>query len=103
MDVILDVHDEIFPANEGRWRLMADESGQAVCEPVDKAADLSLGIAELGAAYLGGTRLGALAAAGRVTQHRAGKLARLSAAMAWDPAPWCPIISDPLLTCLLAS
>ena len=92
VDVVLDVHDEIFPANEGRWRLMADESGQAVCEPVDKAADLSLGITELGAAYLGGTRLGALAAAGRVTQHRAGKLARLSAAMAWDPAPWCPVL-----------
>ncbi len=47
---------------------------------------------EFGAAYLGGTRLGALAAAGRVIQHRAGKLARLSAAMAWDPAPWGPII-----------
>ncbi len=92
VDVVLDVHDEIFPANEGRWRLMADESGQAVCEPVDKAADLSLGITELGAAYLGGTRLGALAAAGRVTQHRAGQLARLSAAMASDPAPWCPVI-----------
>ena len=92
VDVVLDVHDEIFPANGGPWRLMADESGQAVCEPVDKAADLSLGITELGAAYLGGTRLGALAAAGRVTQHRTGQLARLSAAMATDPAPWCPVI-----------
>ena len=97
--MVLDVHDEIFPANEGPWRLMADESGQAVCEPVDKAADLSLGITELGAAYLGGTRLGALAAAGRVTQHRAGKLARLSAAMAWNPPRGAPSSSDLLLTC----
>jgi predicted acetyltransferase len=92
VDVVLDVHDDIFPQNEGPWRLTVDESGEAVCDPVDKAADLSLGIAELGAAYLGGTRLGALAAAGRVTQHRAGALARLSAAMSWDPAPWCPVI-----------
>jgi predicted acetyltransferase len=92
VDVVLDVHDDIFPQNEGPWRLTVDESGEAVCDPVDKAADLSLGIAELSAAYLGGTRLGALAAAGRVTQHRAGALARLSAAMSWDPAPWCPVI-----------
>jgi predicted acetyltransferase len=92
VDVVLDVHDEIFEANEGPWRLQVDESGEAVCDPVDKAADLSLGITDLGAAYLGGTRLGALAAAGRVTQHRSGALARLSTAMSWDPAPWCPII-----------
>jgi predicted acetyltransferase len=92
IDVVLDVHDEMFPANEGSWRLQADESGDAACDPVDKVPDLSLGITELGAAYLGGTRLGALAAAGRVTQHRAGALARLSTAMSWDPAPWCPII-----------
>ena len=47
--------------------------------------------AALGAAYLGGTRLGALAAAGQVTELRPGALAELSAAMAWDPAPWCPM------------
>jgi hypothetical protein len=59
---------------------------------VDADADLALDVAELGAAYLGGTRLGALAAAGRVAQLRTGTLARLSAAMSWDPAPWCPMI-----------
>ena len=92
VDVVLDVRDDMFPANAGRWRLRADETGEAVCEPVSGHADLVLGITELGAAYLGGTRLGALAAAGRVTQHRTGTLARLSAAMSWDPAPWCPVI-----------
>ena len=60
--------------------------------PVDADADLALGITELGSAYLGGTRLGALAAAGRVSQLRAGTLSHLSAALSWDPAPWCPII-----------
>jgi hypothetical protein len=39
------------------------------------AADIALDVRELGAAYLGGTRLGPL-----------------SAAMTWDPAPWCPMI-----------
>ena len=92
VDVVLDVRDSILEENVGQWRLRADESGTAVCEPVDADPDLSLGITELGAAYLGGTRLGALAAAGRVTQHRTGALAHLSAAMSWDPAPWCPVI-----------
>ena len=86
----------LFPANAGLWHLQADESGTAICDPVDKAADkyagLSLGITELGAAFFGGTRLGALAAAGRVSQQSAGALARLSAALSWDPAPWCPVI-----------
>jgi predicted N-acetyltransferase YhbS len=27
---------------------------------------------------------------GLVTEHRPGSLARLSAALSWDPSPWCP-------------
>jgi predicted acetyltransferase len=92
VDVVLDVRDDLLPENAGRWRLRADETGHASCDAVDADADIALDVAELGAAYLGGTRLGALAAAGRVTQRRAGTLARLSAAMSWDPAPWCPMI-----------
>ena len=49
-----------------------------------------LPVAALGAGYLGGTRLGALAAAGLVSERKDGTLARLSAAMYSDPAPWCP-------------
>ena len=56
---------------------------------VDKAAQLARA---LGAAYLGGTRLATLAAAGLVTESRPGAVRELTAAMAWDPAPWCPII-----------
>jgi predicted acetyltransferase len=92
VDVVLDVRDSLLEENTGRWRLRADESGQASCDPVDADADIEVGIAELGAAYLGGTRLGALAAAGRVRQLRSGALRQLSAAMSWDPAPWCPVI-----------
>jgi hypothetical protein len=46
----------------------------------------------LSAAYLGGTRLGPMAAAGLVTELRPGTLAPLSTALSWDPAPWCPMI-----------
>jgi hypothetical protein len=60
------------------------------CPRTDEPADLALDVRELGAAYLGGTRLGTLAAAGLVHELRPGALTRLSAAMTWDPAPWCP-------------
>jgi predicted acetyltransferase len=92
VDVVLDVRDELLKENTGRWRLRADESGHATCDPVEAGADIELGIAELGSAYLGGTRLGALAAAGRVRQLRTGALSHLSTALSWDPAPWCPVI-----------
>jgi predicted acetyltransferase len=92
VDVVLEVRDPIFGGNEGRWRLRAGDSGQGVCERVSSAPDVALGITELGAAYLGGTRLAALAGAGLVTELRRGALAPLSTAMSWDPAPWCPII-----------
>lgn len=95
VDVVLDVTDELLPGNAGRWRLRADGPGTAVpasCERTVDPADIALGVGELGAAYLGGTRLGTLAAAGLVREHRPGSLRRLSAAMTWDPAPWCPRI-----------
>jgi predicted acetyltransferase len=93
VDLVLEVADELLPGNAGRWRLRADgPAGSVSCERTTGAADVSLDIRELGAAYLGGTRLGILAAAGLVGEARPGTLARLSAAMSWDPAPWCPRI-----------
>jgi len=93
VDVVLEVTDELLPGNAGRWRLRAaGAAGGVTCERTSDAAEIALDIRELGAAYLGGTRLGALAAAGLVTELRAGSLTPLSAAMSWDPAPWCPRI-----------
>jgi predicted acetyltransferase len=97
LDVVLAVTDPLLAANAGRWRLRAAGPGGgpgtgATCERTDEPADVALDIRELGAAYLGGPRLGTLAAAGLVTELRPGALAPLSAAMTWDPAPWCPRI-----------
>jgi predicted acetyltransferase len=91
VDVVLEVADKLLADNAGRWRLRA-EAGEASCERTAAPADLALDVRELGAAYLGGTRLGTLAAAGLVRELRPGALTRLSAAMTWDPAPWCPQI-----------
>jgi predicted acetyltransferase len=95
VDVVLDVTDSLLPSNAGRWRLRvpspATTSG-VTCERTSDPAAVSLDIADLGSAYLGGTRLGSRAAAGLVTEHAPASLAPLSAAMTWDPAPWCPDI-----------
>jgi predicted acetyltransferase len=93
VDVVLEVSDSLLPANAGRWRLRAQgHAGKASCEPTTDPAGIALDVRELGAGYLGGTRLGSLAAAGLVTELRPGALGPLSAAMTWDPAPWCPMI-----------
>ncbi len=93
VDVVIDVIDDWCPWNQGRWRLTVPAPGAtACCVRTSEPADLIVPVAALGAAYLGGTRLGALAAAGLVTEQRAGPLHALSAALTWDPAPWCPVI-----------
>lgn len=92
VDVVIEVTDDLLPGNAGRWRLAADADGKAACTATTASADVVLPVAALGAAYLGGTRLGTLAGAGQVAEARPGALAALSAALSWDPAPWCPMI-----------
>ncbi|WFB09576.1 GNAT family N-acetyltransferase [Streptomyces sp. LX-29] len=91
VDAVLEVVDPFCPWNEGRWRLAGDAKG-ASCKRVDdtEPADLRLGVRELGAAYLGGVALSALAGAGRVHELRPGALAEVSTAFGSDVAPWLP-------------
>ena len=65
---------------------------RASCDRTSASADVVLPVQSLGAAYLGGTGLGALARAGLATEARPGAMAELSAAMSWDPPPWSPMI-----------
>jgi predicted acetyltransferase len=95
VDVVLEVTDALLPSNAGRWRLRVSSpvtTSGITCERTSDQAAVSLDIRDLGAAYLGGTRLGSRAAAGLITEHTAGSLAPLTAAMTWDPAPWCPVV-----------
>jgi predicted acetyltransferase len=86
--VVIELTDVGCPWNTGRFRLDGGPEG-ATCERTDAAADLTLSAVELGAAYLGGTRLRALAAAGFVDEHTAGALARADLMFASAVAPWC--------------
>jgi predicted acetyltransferase len=90
-EVVLEVADEVCPWNAGRWALRWDGS-TAACARTATPAGLELGAAELGAAYLGGTRLEQLARAGRVRELRGGALAGASRAFQGDRSPWCPEI-----------
>jgi predicted acetyltransferase len=89
VDVVLDVEDAFCPAGTGRWRLSGDAKG-AVCERTSDAADLALSVRELGAAYLGGASLRAMAGAGLVRELREGALAEASTAFRTDVEPWLP-------------
>ncbi|MGC0377280.1 GNAT family N-acetyltransferase [Streptomyces sp. SAI-229] len=89
VDVVFEVEDAFCPWNTGRWRLSGDAKG-ASCERTEGPADLALSVRELGAAYLGGVSLAALAAAGRVRELRQGALAEASLAFGSDVAPWLP-------------
>jgi predicted acetyltransferase len=87
--VVFEVEDSFCPWNAGRWRLSGDAKG-ASCERTTDSADLALSVRELGAAYLGGVSLAALAAAGRVRELRQGALAEASVGFASTVAPWLP-------------
>jgi predicted acetyltransferase len=89
VDVVLDVADDFCPWNAGRWRLTGDAEG-ASCRRTEDPAELRLSVRELGAAYLGGVSLAALAAGGRVEELRPGALAGAATAFGSDVAPWLP-------------
>jgi predicted acetyltransferase len=95
VDVVIEVVDDLLPANSGTWRLVAGgpaDQSEPACDRSAAPTDIRLPVSALGAVYLGGTRLGGLAAAGLITELRPGAITALSAAMWWDPAPWSPIM-----------
>ncbi|MET8947329.1 GNAT family N-acetyltransferase [Streptomyces sp. NPDC004542] len=89
VDLVFEVEDSFCPWNAGRWRLTGDAKGTS-CERTADAADLALGVRELGAAYLGGVPLASLAAAGLVRELREGALAQASVGFGSLVAPWLP-------------
>lgn len=90
VDVVLDITDRMCPWNTGRWRLRAGTGG-ADCAPTDRAPELRLDIAPLGAAYLGGP-LGRYVDSGAVEELRQGAAAELSTALSWPSQPHCTVV-----------
>jgi predicted acetyltransferase len=86
--LVLEVTDALRPRNQGRFRLEGGPDG-ATCEPTRDQPDLALDVADISAAYLGGTRLTSLARAERVAERTAGALLRADRMLAADPPPVC--------------
>jgi predicted acetyltransferase len=87
VDVVLEVHDPIGDI-DGRYRLLASSEG-AECSRTDAEPSITLDAEDLGAIYLGRSRLRALSRSGRV-QGQPASLAAADADFTWDPQPWCP-------------
>ena len=82
--VVLEVTDDLLPANAGRWSV-----AEAV-ERTDADADVAIDVADLASAYLGAFTFEELAAAGRARELRPRGLARATARF-WTPLPpLCP-------------
>ncbi|MGN9846868.1 GNAT family N-acetyltransferase [Nonomuraea sp. H19] len=89
LDLVLEVQDTFCPWNAGRYHLRAD-GDSVTCERTQARPGLRLTSAELGAAYLGGTTLAALAAAGRVEELRPGAVTAASLAFRGEREPFHP-------------
>lgn len=81
--VVIDVVDEFRPAAGGRFALTVGAEGIGACEPTSSDPDITLPVADLGAAYLGHHRVRSIAAAGRIVEQRPGALAELDRMMHW--------------------
>ena len=71
----------------GEGTVALDPRGQ--CAATTMPPDLTVDIADLGAAWLGGTPLWPAAAAGRVTEHRPGAVERFDRLFFTAQPPWC--------------
>lgn len=88
---VIEVSDELLPANAGRWRLTADGAAdsRAVVTPApDAPPDLALDVSDLAAVYLGAYRFADLYRGGRVRECSPGSIAAADLAFATERAPY---------------
>lgn len=86
--LVLEVVDAELAGGRARVVLDATPDG-ATCRPTDRSADLTLPVAALGAAYLGGTRLRDIVIGTGADEHREGALAEAETLFRMADEPWC--------------
>ncbi len=82
--VVIEVHDPLIAANNGRWRITAGGA-----EPTSDDPDLLSDIASVSATYLGGRPFTVRAAIGGVEERSPGALATADALFTHTPLPFC--------------
>ncbi len=88
--LVIEISDEFCPWNAGRYLLEGGPDG-AKCSITTREPDLTMTANELGAIYLGGTRVHPLWRAGRI-QGTPEAVARADRMFAWKQQPWAPEI-----------
>ena len=86
--MVLEVVDDEAWGGTRRYALDAGPDG-ATCAATDREPDLTIPVAALSGAYLGGTRLVDLAVAVGADEHRDGALAEADALFRTADDPWC--------------
>ncbi|MDA2808829.1 GNAT family N-acetyltransferase [Nocardiopsis suaedae] len=92
VDTVLEVADRDCPWNAGRWRLRADGAGSAECVRTEEDPDLAVDVSQLGAAYLGSTKLNTYTAAGLASERTPRAAAKLDLALTIDHEPFCSVV-----------
>ena len=86
--VVLEVVDD--PMWGGTSRLLLDAGPEgSTCRPTKRSPDLTLPVAALSGAYLGGTRLAHIALTAGCDEHRPGALGAADALFRTADPPWC--------------
>lgn len=88
--ISFEVHDPVLESNSATWRLEAAD-GKGEVEKAGGDGDVRLGIAELGALYLGQFTFAQMRAAGRI-EGSADAIGRADDLWRTRVAPWCPEI-----------
>lgn len=88
--IVLEAIEHTGTDVETRTRVALDASPDgATCTPTGRPPDLTLDVAALGAAYLGGATLRDAVAARGVDEHTPGALTKADALFATAAPPWC--------------
>ncbi len=85
--LVIGVVDPFRPGNDGCYLIEGGPDG-AQAARTDRAADLTLDVADLGSIYMGGVTPSVLARAGRIDSGGDDALRRADAFFASSPAPW---------------
>lgn len=86
--LVLGVADGFRPDQDGTYRVTGGPEG-AEAQRVAAEPDLAMDVSVLGSIILGGIDVGELAAAGRITEHTPGAVARAERFFRWRPAVYC--------------
>jgi predicted acetyltransferase len=87
--LIVRVHDDLCPWNEGTFELEIGEDHRATCRPTHRSPEITCQVEAIGSVLLGGVRWSDLRNAGRADGSLEA-VVKADATFTWHRQPWCP-------------